>query len=226
MKIGAVTGLAAEAKIARKLGMTVAVAGGGGIRGTEQALSELRRAGVTALVSFGIAGGLAPGLRTGAVLIPDAVVAEDGSSIPVDEDWQARLIDAAGDRDIAVTVGAILGTDTIVATAAAKADLFETLAAIAVDLESLQVAAAARRAGLPFVILRTIADPACRNLPLAALLPLKADGRPDLAAVLRSVATNPGQIPALLSLAGETSIALGALRRAGRALGSVLVPIR
>lgn len=226
MKIGAVTGLAAEANIARKLGMTAAVAGGGGPQGSERALAELRRAGVTALVSFGVAGALAPGLASGALLIPDAVIAEDGTSIPVDEDWQARLIDAAGARNIAVTVGAILGADAIVTTAEAKADLFETLAAIAVDLESLHVAAAARCAGLPFVILRTIADPADRDLPPAALLPLKADGRPNLAAVLRAIATAPGQIPALLSLARETSTALRALRRGARALGPVLVPVR
>lgn len=226
MKIGAVTGLAAEAKIARQLGMTVAVSGGGGRQGSERALSELRRAGVTAIVSFGIAGALAPGLESGALVIPDAVVAEDGSSLPVDMDWQGRLIDAAGAKRIAVTLGGILGADAIVATAAEKADLFVSTAAIAVDLESLHIALAARRARLPFVVLRTIADSADRDLPPAALLPLKADGRPSLGAVLGSVMRSPGQIPALISVARDTSAALRALRQVAQALAPELVPVR
>jgi hopanoid-associated phosphorylase len=226
MKIGAVTGLEAEARIARRLGMTVAVAGGGGRQGTERALSELRRAGVTAIVSFGIAGALAPGLESGALLIPDAVVADDGSSLPVDEDWQGRLIDAAGNKQIAVTLGGILGADAIVATAAQKANLFIATAAIAVDLESLHVAAAARRARLPFVVLRTIADGAGRTLPPAARLPLRSDGRPSLGAVLGSVLRSPAQIPALMLVASDTSAALRALRQAGQALAPELVPVR
>jgi len=226
MKIGAVTGLAAEAKIARQLGMTVAVAGGGGRQGSERALSELRRAGVTGIVSFGIAGALAPGLESGALVIPDAVVADDGSSVPVDMDWQGRLIDAAGARHFAVTLGGILGADAIAATAAEKAALFIATAAIAVDLESLYVALAARRARLPFVVVRTIADGADRDLPPAALLPLKADGRPSLGAVLGSVARSPGQIPALMSVARETAAAMRALRRVAQALAPELVPVR
>jgi hopanoid-associated phosphorylase len=225
MKIGAVTGLAAEAKIARRLGMTVAVAGGGGRDGTERALSELRRAGVTAIVSFGIAGALASSLRSGALVIPDAVVTEDGSSMPVDMDWQGRLIDAANDKNIAVTLGGILGADAVIATAAEKYAWFRSTAAIAVDLESLHVAIAAERARLPFVIVRTIADSAHRNLPAAALLPLKGNGKPRLGAVLGSLAKAPGQLPALIAVARETGTAMSALRRAAKALAPVLVPV-
>jgi hypothetical protein len=50
----------------------------------------------------------------------------------------------------------------------------------------------------------------------------KGTARADLAAVLASVGKNPGQIPSLIRVAGETATALWTLYRAGRALGSPL----
>jgi len=79
-----------------------------------------------------------------------------------------------------------------------------------------------RRARLPFVILRAVADSAAKDLPPAASVPLRANGRVDIGAVLASLAKEPKQIPALLGLAGETATALWTLYRAGRALGPAL----
>jgi hypothetical protein len=49
-------------------------------------------------------------------------------------------------------------------------------------------------------------------------LALSEDGRPRLGAVLWSVLTKPGQIPALIRTANETRAALKSLRRAARRL--------
>ncbi|HVM80962.1 MAG TPA: hopanoid-associated phosphorylase [Stellaceae bacterium] len=224
MTVGAVTGLAAEAALARELGLAAAVGAGTRAR-TEAAVADLLARPVLGLVSFGIAGGLAPGLPTGTVVLPAAVRGSDGSAHWVDIDWHERLAKAARAAKLAVVVGGMLGADEIAATAAAKADLHRTTRAIAVDLESHVVAAAAARARVPFVVLRTIADTAGQDLPPAALLPLTRRGRPSLPRVLISLALRPRQIPALKTLDREFRTALDALRKAGRALGEALLRI-
>ncbi len=95
------------------------------------------------------------------------------------------------------------------------------LHAIAVDLESHRVAAAAERARIPFLVFRVIADAAERDLPPAALVPLTKSGHPSMR-VLGSIVARPGQIPGLLTLARETRVALEALRQGARALSAAL----
>lgn len=221
MTIGAVTGLAAEADVAEELGLAVAV-GAGTPAGTEAAIAELLRRPVIGLLSFGIAGGLAPGLASGALILPAAVRGSDGSSHWVDVDWHARLTRVAHAASLSLVVGGLLGADRIAATAAEKAALHRSTHAVAVDLESHRVAAAAARARVPFAILRAIADPAERDLPPAALVPLTAEGRPGVR-VLMSIIGRPYQLPALFQLARETRTALRALRRGGAALGEALL---
>jgi hopanoid-associated phosphorylase len=224
MTVGAVTGLAAEAAVARELGLAAA-AGAGTRARTEAAIAELLARPVLGLVSFGIAGGLAPGLRTGTIVLPAAVRASDGSAQWVDIAWHERLAKAARAAKLSVVVGGMLGADAIAATAAAKADLHRTTRAVAVDLESHIVGSAAARARVPFVVLRAIADPAEQDLPPAALVPLRRSGRPSLPRVLLSIAMRPRQIAALRALEGELNAALDALRSAGRAFGDALVKL-
>lgn len=221
MTVGAVTGLAAEAAVARELGLAAA-AGAGTRARTEAAIAELLARPVLGLVSFGIAGGLAPGLRTGTIVLPAAVRASDGSAHWVDIDWHERLAKAARAAKLPVVVGGMLGADAIAATATAKAELHRATRAVAVDLESHIVGAAAARARVPFVVLRAIADPAEQDLPPAALVPLRRSGRPNLPRVLLSIAVRPRQIAALRALESELRVALEALRNAGRALGDAL----
>ena len=88
-----------------------------------------------------------------------------------------------------------------------------------VEVEALRADAAATRHDLPFVVLRAIADPSDRSLPPAATIAMKQGGGIDLAAVLRSIAKTPGQLPALLAIARDTRAALSGLRRGRRLLG-------
>jgi adenosylhomocysteine nucleosidase len=111
-----------------------------------------------------------------------------------------------------------LGAAQILATRADKAQAQARFAAVAVDLESDIVAAAAARAGLRFAALRAIADPAGRDLPAAALVPLAASGRPDFPRIGRSILWRPWQAGALIGLAREARQALASLERAAPAL--------
>ena len=67
-------------------------------------------------------------------------------------------------------------------------------------------------------MLRTIADPARRELPPAALIPLAEDGTPAFSRVVAEVLRRPHQIAALFGLARETRQALMALAGPARAL--------
>jgi hypothetical protein len=103
--------------------------------------------------------------------------------------------------------------------------LFQRTGAVAVDLESGAVARAATKAGIPFIVLRAIADSATRDLPPAARIGLDAQGRATLGTVLGSVLSHPGQLPALIRLALDTRVALKALARAVEGTAFANLPI-
>lgn len=207
------SGLAAEAKIARAAGFPVVI--GAGDRGRTAALVESAVADANCLISFGIAGALAPNLQAGDVIISAEVVSDD-NRWRVDERFRARVDDLA--REIRAFQGPVLGARAILATEAAKSRAWRETGALAVDLESDVVARIASRAGLPFLVVRTIADTADRDLPPAALIPLSQAGTPNLARVLGSVLRQPRQIGTLIRLAQETRMALLALAGPAHAL--------
>ncbi len=200
--IGIVVGLAAEARLARGLGGRVAV-GGGNTAGAGKAARALARAGVTGLLSFGLAGGLAPDLSPGALFVPEFVVAQDGVRWLTDPDLAARF----GRRS-----GTMLASDAVIGLQSGKRQAFEATGAAAVDLESGAVARACAAFRLPFAVLRAVCDPADQDLPPAAMLELSARGQVRLFAVLGSLARNPGQLPDLLRLGRNAAAARRALK--------------
>jgi adenosylhomocysteine nucleosidase len=212
--IGVVVGLSAEAKIVRRLGWRVAI-GGGTAGGAEKATADLIDAGVGALVSFGLAGGLDPALRPGMVIVPHSVVL-DGVSCPADPELARRLGGA--------TPHVLLAAAQVATRAATRHRLRETTGAAALDLESGAVARAASARGLPFAVLRAICDPAERCLPPAALAALDAHGAIAARRLLVSLAAHPGQLPALLRLAGDAVAARRALLRRTKRLVRASAP--
>jgi adenosylhomocysteine nucleosidase len=206
------SGLAAEARVARAAGFQVIV--GGGDPGRTEALVEDAAQQAKCLVSFGVAGGLAPHLKPGNVILSADVIGDDRR-------WRDRAFQrsaAALARRIGAVSGPVLGSRDILATEEDKAHAWRKTGALAVDLESAIVARAAEAAGIPFLVLRTIADPARRELPPAALIPLAEDGTPAFSRVVAEVLRRPHQIAALFGLARETRQALMALAGPARAL--------
>jgi adenosylhomocysteine nucleosidase len=196
--------LAAEARVARPLGWTIAI-GGGTYAGALLAAERLVRNGARALVSFGVAGGLDPALRPGTILVPHEVLT-DGRRVPTDPALNRRL----GRQSEIILYGA----DRIVASAVAKTALFIATRAGAVDIESGAVALVAARHGIPFAVLRAICDPAERDLPPAALIPPNRHGGIRLSRIIGSVLKQPAQLPFLPALAADAAAAHRALRAA------------
>lgn len=155
----------------------------------------------SAILSLGIAGGLDPALPPGALVVARQVVAE--ARWPADAEWSARLA-AATDA----TVADIAGADRVVGTAAEKAALRAATGAAAVDMESAVVA----RLGVPFAVLRAVADTALEALPPAAAAGLDEAGNPAPWRVLRALAGRPQDLPGLIRLALRSRAALAALR--------------
>ena len=200
--IGIVVGLAAEARLARGLGTRVAV-GGGDAAGAGKAALALAQAGVTGLLSFGLAGGLAPELPAGALFVPESVLAPDGVRWLTDPSLSARF----GRRS-----GTLFASDAVIASRAGKRAAFDATGAAAVDLESGAVARACAAFRLPFAVLRAVCDPADQDLPPAALLALSAGGQIQLFSIVRSLARNPGQLPDLLRLGRNAAAARHTLK--------------
>jgi hypothetical protein len=115
--------------------------------------------------------------------------------------------------------GAVAGSDRILATAGDKRALLEASGAAAVDMESHAVAAVATAAGIPFLVLRAIADPADQVVPQVAREALRPDGAIRIRATFGGLLRQPGQLIALLRLARQSTVALAALRRGARFAG-------
>jgi adenosylhomocysteine nucleosidase len=206
-------GLAAEAKIARAAGFPVVI--GAGDRDRTAALVAKAATQAECLVSFGIAGGLAPELEAGTVVVSGEVVS-GRHHWAVEPNYMRRLSDFA--HSIGALRGPVLGATSILATRTEKKHAWATTRALAVDLESEIVARTATALGIPFIVLRTIADTARRDLPPASLIPLRVDGKPRVSQVFAAVLRRPSQLAGMIGLAWETRIALSALVGPARAL--------
>ena len=125
-------------------------------------------------------------------------------------------------HSIGAVEGPVFGATSILATKAEKSRVWATTRSLAVDLESEIVARIASALGLPFIVLRTIADTAHRDLPPASLVPLSADGKPHFSKVFASVLRRPFQLAEIIGLARETRTALAALIGPARALRGVV----
>jgi len=207
------SGLAAEARVARAAGFQVIVGAGDPERTTDLVRAAVRHA--KCLISFGIAGGLAPHLRAGDVVLSAEVIGTEQTWRASDR-FRGQLVDLA--CRLGAAQGPVLGASVLLASQDDKAQAWRETGALAVDMESAIVARAAHAVGIPFLVLRTIADPATRELPSAALIPLTRRGNPALLQVLGDVLRRPRQIATLCGLAGETRQALAALPGPAHAL--------
>jgi hopanoid-associated phosphorylase len=172
---------------------------------------------VRAILSFGLAGGLAPHLQSGDLVIASHIVA-GGTRHEADPDWHEAIASILG-AAMPVHRGTIAGHDAVLTKAADKAQLHALTAALAVDMESHIAADYAQRHGIPFAAIRAISDPAGRSLPDIAHNALRPDGSVDLTKVISGVVRRPSQIPALIAAGIDSNKAFASLRRCRGLLG-------
>jgi hopanoid-associated phosphorylase len=210
----ATVGLTFEARIAAGPGVTVLGRGGRGglFASVERAIAK----GCRGIVSFGIAGGLRPGLHPGALVVASAIIDISGERFPTCPAWSARLLQSLPDAVHAP----IAGAQAPVAHPAVKHLLHKKTGAAIVDMESHLAARLAAKHDIPFVALRVVCDPAHRALPTAALAGMRDDGTTDGFAVLRELTARPGALPGVMRAGLDAAKARAELERVRTLVGA------
>lgn len=179
---------------------------------------QLTAEGCRGLLSFGTAGGLAADLKPGAVIVPQSVAVDDGRVYETSEPWRDSVLRGLAGGDV-IDTRTMAGSDAVVSTVAAKRALAEETNAVAVDMESHAVARAAQEAGVPFLVIRAVADPVGRTIPDWVLGNITEAGDPRRGAILAGLLKNPWELPALIGLAVDNGKAIAALGRVAGRLG-------
>jgi len=201
--LGVLVGLKAEARVVRAAFPQARIAvSGATAAGAQRSADRLVASGAQALLSFGLAAGLDPALRPGAIVVPDCVGFADGSTLAVDFALQ-KVFGAGG--------GGLLHSEHVVQTAMQKATLFAQSGCGSLDMESGYLARVAQRSGRPFAVLRVICDPAERTLPDAAMLALDPQGGIQVGAMLVRLLRAPGDIGGMIRLGKEAARARAAI---------------
>ena len=208
----ALVGLAFEARIAA--GPDVLVISRGGECRAAELLPLAVRNGCRSIISFGVAGGLAPDLLPGDCVVASSII-DYPTLRPTDPLWSAKLLAMIPEA----RHGPIVGVNSVVSDPADKQKLHELTGAVAVDMESHLVAWLAASHGLSFASVRVVIDPADRAVPPAALLAMAPGGGTDVSSMLWEILARPSQLAALMRIAADAYVARTALIRLRRAVG-------
>jgi adenosylhomocysteine nucleosidase len=205
-----VTGLVQEARIAAGPGLTV-ICSSSDPQQLRELLTVFDPTTIRGVISFGVAGGLDPTLKSGDVVMATEVLAGDTRWL-VDLAFNESLVASMGLGRRRIVRGRLAGAEQVVAARHLKEALHLETGAAAVDMESHIAAAYAAEARLPFAALRVVSDPAHRALPSLAMAAIKPNGGIDLRKVLGSIARNPLTLPDLVSTGIDFNRALRSLR--------------
>ena len=222
-----IAALQSEYRIVRRNGrlreFAVAYLSGPGEDAARSAVESAVAHGAAGVVSWGIAGGLVADAVPGTVVLASRVVRAGGEACESDPDWiqrlRARLADVCP-----ILAGDLATVSESVQTPEAKRRLAHDLGVVAVDMESAAIAAGARRAGLPFVAIRVIADGLDDGLPVDVDKFVSAKGRVRLLRVLGSLGSGQVSIRELRSLGRRSATAHDVLGKIAHRLAEA--PVR
>ncbi|MGN6471617.1 MAG: phosphorylase family protein, partial [Rhizobiaceae bacterium] len=169
----------------------------------------------TAVLSFGIAAGLSPGLSAGSLIV-GSEVSFAGTVYPTDTAWRRLLVDRCGTE---ASEGPVLSTGTPILAAADKQALFAETGALALDMESGIAAAFAAQSGRRCAVLRAVADSADRDVLPLAVEGMGEDGSVRPRPILRGLLQRPATLPALLHVTMDVVQARRRLSRVRQLLG-------
>lgn len=224
-RLGIVVALAAEA---RTLGLwrfrrsaivtlsqqvMVCVSGIGAAR-ARAAGDRLLLHGANALLSWGTAAALDSELAPGQLMLPRSVLRGGLEPGPVSRDWRRQLHGKLRTR-FPISDKPLLEVDDVIIGSAQKRRLFAETGAVAADMESAELSVVARDAGVPFVVLRTIADSAATTVPNWIMRGIDGFGRVRITSVLLPLIMRPEDWPDVAALAKDFRAALNTLKAIG-----------
>jgi len=216
-RLGVVTALPAEYRTlsaaCRNSDRTIAVCAGVGGERAVAAGVGLIGDGVVALLSWGCAGALAPGLAPGSLVVPEWVVGADNRRIAVDRVCHERLCRKLR-GSFSVHTGEIAESAGVLFEPSAKRTLALSSGAIAVDMESAALGRLACAHGIAFAVVRAVADSAEHALPEVLATALDDRGRVRWLPLMRAVQLRPRRWGQLWSASRAYRKACASLSRA------------
>lgn len=202
-------------------GVLLEISGVGG----ERAAAGARRlidAGADALLSWGTAAGLQPGFGAGTLLLPASIVARDGEVLDMDTAWHRRVHSRLCEH-LEVVVQPLAECEAVLRAPADKQALHAATGAAAADMESAALARAASKAGIPFLVIRAIADPASGTIPDSVTAAIGGAGEVSVTRLLGTLLTRPHQWPQLIRLSRWFGAAQDTLTQAAKRAGPFLL---
>jgi adenosylhomocysteine nucleosidase len=197
---------------------------GMGPRRAALASRTLLENGATALLSWGSAGGLAPKLFPGNLILPKTVIASDQSLYHVETSWHQRLCNRLKGH-VDFHTEPLVESATVVCTPAEKVVLFHRTGAIGVDMESAAVVTVAQEARVPFMVVRAIADSVDTTIPDSSLNAVDEFGRLSCLKLIQGLAEHPGELFTLVRIARNYRAAQRTLAKVACLTGyNLLVP--
>jgi len=176
------------------------------------------------VLSIGCAGALRPGIGVGDVVVSGRIVSASAEAAAETEEYSPtpELIAIAKARcdelGYRFHSGTTVSTPTVAATARAKEELASKYGAVAVDMETAQVAAWAQKMGADMLAVRTISDTASHRIPpeIGTILDNKRRLRPLKA--ISVFAAKPGLLVETIRLKRNLDRSLKALSEVVTAL--------
>jgi adenosylhomocysteine nucleosidase len=186
------------------------------------AAGALLEAGATALLSWGTCGGLDTALTAGSLVLPETVVSSAGAIFGVEPAWCERVSRCLA-RHIAYSHGPLVESRSVLGRPADKSALSRASGAVAVDMESAAVAEVARTAGVPFLVVRAVLDPAKRTIPAGILRATDPYGRVRGLPLLQALLWRPRTLIDLWQLRADLRAAQVTLASVARLAGPALL---
>jgi len=190
---------------------------GAGADNAQAASEQLLTQGASRLVSWGCAAALSESLKPGDLILADTLIDAEGVEFSIHDEWLGFATSLISTQ-LKVHTGSLAESKTIVATAKDKRHLHAQTGAIALDMESAAVAAVTRQNNLPFLAIRTVADPVHMDLPKAINHSINDEGDIVLAKLLAFIALHPAELPGLIKLGLHFNAAKNTLRSVAKQL--------
>jgi adenosylhomocysteine nucleosidase len=158
----------------------------------------LRSAGLDAIISSGLCGGLNTRYRVGQIVAPKRVgTMHDSTGLST-----AHALTDLAERQGATVIETLLTSDHIIDSQAEKARLSQF--ADAVDMESFHIVQEFSLEAAPVIVIRAISDAANETLPLDFSKVLTNTGQVKVAPLLKELVLQPTKIPHLTRFAKQS----------------------
>jgi len=178
---------------------TLVTLSGSGAENARIATKRLIDNGANQLISWGCAGALAPHLKAGDLVIPSTILTKNNTSLATQETWSKQVTNTL-EQSIKCYNGKFFESGSVISLAQDKAEQYQQTSALAVDMESGALAHVAQQADIPFIVIRSIADPANLDLPKAIAYAMTDKGVISIPKLLLYLCTHLTELPGLIKL--------------------------